>query len=288
MQVLSKTQKIIFSLATLGIIVLFAVIINMPVNVASAVGECDMVGAPTIRVDIDGQTFWGDGSITVLAGSTLPFTVWTYAEPSSPNSISYPGGSNAYPGPCGYLGCPGRSYTTSAINSPGTIVVNVTQYCSGGAPPEASLTINIGLPSATCNINTFTCDGNATLAWGTANCSSVSITSNSSQVIGVVPATGSTQGTVGTSYTMTADSKSSTITCPAPALNSAWQESGSPTLNKTVTPNTQITVPLNFSNTGASGSVIKNVTCDKTTVTGVPNENVYMSQTCQPTSITAP
>ncbi|MFA5991790.1 MAG: hypothetical protein WC794_06120 [Candidatus Doudnabacteria bacterium] len=283
MEVLSKTQKIIYSLATFGVIVLFALIINMPVNKASALGLCSDVIDPTIRVDIDGQTFWGDASITVPIGSALPFTVWTYAEPSSVNSISYPGGFNTYPGPCGYLGCPGRSYTTSPINSPGTINVQVVQNCSGGTPPEASLTINIGLPASVCAINTFTCDGNATLAWGTSNCSSVSI----SPSVGVVSSTGNTQGTVGSSYTLTADSNTTVRTCPSPALNSVWQESGSHTMSKTVTPDQQITVPFNFSNTGESGSVLKNTGCNILSTQGI-DPNSVDKPTCDNTTLTVP
>ena len=255
MEAITKKHKIIFSLAALGVIILAAMVMNLPPKTVSAIGLCSDVGTPTIRVDINSQTYWGDASITVPAGSVLPFTVWTYAEPSSPNSITYPGGSNTYPGPCGILGCPGRSYTTSAINSPGAIVVNVTQNCSGGIPPEATLTINIGLPAATCAINTFTCDpATATLAWGTSNCSSVSINNG----VGVVPPTGNTQGLVGTVYTLTADSKTSTATCPAPTLTTTGGGS------RTVTPGTTITLPsFNFDNTGESGSVIHYNNCEK-------------------------
>ena len=66
---------------------------------STALGLCSVVGSPSIQLDIVGQSFTSDGSITVNPGSVLSFHVNTYAEPSSPNGISYPGGAFSYPGP---------------------------------------------------------------------------------------------------------------------------------------------------------------------------------------------
>lgn len=156
-----------------------------------------------------------------------------------------------------------------------------TSFSGPTVSPSLSNSFVINVPSA-CKINTFSCDGNATLAWGTSNCSSVSI----SPSIGSVPTTGNTQGQVGTAYTLTADSETTTRPCPAPSLNSSWQENGGSSISKTVTPGQQITLPLNFSNTGASGSVIKDTKCQIDYVSGIPAVNV--SAGCDNIILTAP
>lgn len=266
------------------IAMLFAAGLVQP-RTSQAIGLCSTVADPSIQLTILGQTFTGDGSITVSPGSVLNFHVDTYAEPSTPNSISYPGGSYSYPGPSGYMGS-GRDYTTTAINSATSINVWIgPNNCQADPNPgnEASLTLNINLTAPACAIQSFTCDGNATLAWSTSNCSSISV----SPTVGSVPATGSTQGQVGTSYTLTADGNTSFTSCPAPALNSSWQEGGS-SISKTVTPGSSITVPLNFSNTGQSGSVINNVSCDVTSASGISISDVTISQDCLPKTIIAP
>jgi len=150
-----------------------------------------------------------------------------------------------------------------------------------GTNVSLNSTITITRPSA-CAISSFTCDGDATLAWNTSDCSSRSI----SPTIGSVVAVGNTQGTVGTTYTLTADSNTSTAHCPAPTLTSGWQENGSPTLDKTVTPGTSITVPFDFSNTGQSGSVINDTKCAGGTVTGIDPDLVGV--TCDNKTLIAP
>lgn len=111
---------------------------------------------------------------------------------------------------------------------------------------------------SSCAISSFTCDGNATLAWATSNCSSVKLGSTS------VVAVGNTQGTVGTSYTLTADSQTSSTTCPAPVLTTTGGGS------QTVAPGSTVSLPsFNFSNTGQSGSVIRYQNCEPVGTNGI-------------------
>ena len=139
---------------------------------------------------------------------------------------------------------PADSYTVTYTSS------DVTGFSVGGTY-SASSSFTITRPSA-CAIGTFTCDPNATLSWSTQNCSSVSI----SPVIGGVGGTGSTQGQVGTTYTLTADGNTTSAHCPAPALTTSGGGS------QTVTPGTTVNLPnFDFSNTGESGSVIHYQDC---------------------------
>lgn len=139
---------------------------------------------------------------------------------------------------------PADSYTVTYTSS------DVTGFNVGGTY-SASSSFVITRPSA-CAIGSFTCDPNATLSWSTSNCSSVSV----SPTVGSVPATGNTQGQVGTTYTLTADGSTSFASCPAPTLTTSGGGS------QTVTPGTTVTLPgFNFSNTGQSGSLIHYQNC---------------------------
>src|SRR3989344_3744687 len=135
--VMTLKLKIILSVVFSFSIFLFGVTL-LPEK-ASALALCTEVGNPEIRVDIEGQTFWGNDSVTVDYGSSVPFTVYTYAEPSSQNGISYPGGSSGYVGP----DSGGRSYSTYGMTSSGSIDVWLAQNCDGDPPPDANVSITI-------------------------------------------------------------------------------------------------------------------------------------------------
>lgn len=117
--------------------------------------------------------------------------------------------------------------------------------------------------SATCTISSFTCNSSATLSWVTANCGSRSI----SPTIGSVSASGSTNGSAGTTYTLTADTLQSVASCaPANAnLDARWSANNSTTYSRTLTP-TELNqgyadVPFNYDNTGDTGSCVNNIRC---------------------------
>lgn len=163
-------------------------------------------------------------------------------------TVPYWGGSGSAP----YTGNNDSSVTGSMVCfSGGVSAVGAYRItaCNAGYTATGD---NYCTKNATCVINSFTCDGSATLAWSTSNCSNRSI----SPTIGSVVATGNTQGIVGTTYTLTADGLTSTAYCPAPALNVTGGGS------QTVTPGTTVTLPsFNFSNTGESGSIIHYTGC---------------------------
>ncbi|KKR64796.1 MAG: hypothetical protein UU06_C0040G0005 [Parcubacteria group bacterium GW2011_GWB1_40_5] len=126
------------------------------------------VGTPRITVDINGTSYSENNSVTVQSGSKVSFVVHTYAEPSSVNTVSYPGGSNMYYAP----NSGGRSYTTETMNSNGTIYVSVEQNCdeewddaSGHHGPfpapfkEISINLNVSSPSVngSCSPTHYNC-----------------------------------------------------------------------------------------------------------------------------------
>ncbi len=116
-----------------------------------------------------------------------------------------------------------------------------------------------------CTISSFTCNSSATLSWVTANCSNRSITPN----IGSVSASGSTNGSAGTTYTLTADTLQSVASCaPANAANldARWSANNSTTYSRTLT-TTELNqgyadVPFNYDNTGDTGSCVNNIKCE--------------------------
>ncbi len=132
---------------SLGIFLILVLGTFLSPEKVSAREYCEFLGNPTITVNIAGQTFSSDGSITLSPGA-YSFNVYTYAEPSSTNGISFPGGYFEYTGP----NRNGRGYTTDG-NS-GTIIVWITQECISSGPsgltepPQAFLylTINFTTP----------------------------------------------------------------------------------------------------------------------------------------------
>lgn len=275
-----------FTIVIWALFILFIVAIFYP-NKSSAIGLCSVVGNPTVRIDIAGQSFTSDGSITVAAGSMLPFTVYTYAEPSSINTITYPNQSFSYPGPCGYLGCPGRSYTTDPINSQGQIQVFIEQYCSGLNPPEATVTVTVNVSEPVCSINSFTADssnipyntgttlrfsfGGGSFSWAI---SLLSGSVNSTPISGVGSAgTASTNNLTATqTYRLSCnggqavrDLTVSVQAAPPPppsaaTLDAYWVETGTANLNKTVTPGQSYSFPFKFKKVGSGKLFFNNCT----------------------------
>jgi hypothetical protein len=144
--------------------------------------------------------------------------------------------------------------------------------------------------AAVCKINSFTCTGtNPDLAWSTSNCTGITINNS----VGSVPAVGSySPAAFGTVYTMSTAEGVSAQSNPCPAaptaaLDSVWQENNAKTITKTVTPGSSVTVPLNFSNTGQSGSTVKNTQCNINSVNGIPNSSVPPAN-CDNTTLIAP
>lgn len=249
-QISNKNKKVIYFIVTLSLVVMIGIFSNVFSKKVDAIGLCTGIVNPTIRVDIDGQTFWGSGSITVPSGAQVPFTVWTYSDPSSPNSITYPGGATTYPGPCGNL-CPsGRSYTTAPINSQGFINIDLTQNCTAPpVPPSTSLSITINVAPPACAISSFTCDADTTLSWSTTNCTSISI--NTSPVTSSPTSGSKTINAYSTTYTLTAGANTSYATCPAgPTLSATWND-GTQTINRTVSPGVQPSEGFTFRKSGS-------------------------------------
>lgn len=126
--------------------------------------------------------------------------------------------------------------------------------------------------SATCTISSFTCNSSATLSWVTANCSNRSITPN----IGSVSASGSTNGSAGTTYTLTADTLQSVASCaPAnPSLVSSWVYRD-PNLTTTELNQGYADVILNYNNTGDTGSCVNNIECIPSPTQAATNAQPY-------------
>src|SRR3989344_4130509 len=137
---------------------------------AHALATCGTVDNPEITVNINGTDYTSNASVTVPKGTAVSFNVKTYAEPSSVNTISYPVGSNIYPGPNRSTG---RNYTTVPINSSGeTINVWVDQNCQedwidADGPhsvprPEYEMSVTLNIPPENilpvCSISSFTAD----------------------------------------------------------------------------------------------------------------------------------
>lgn len=132
---------------------------------ASAWAVCSLSSYPTISVNINGYgSFSGNNSITVDSGTSLSFTVHTYANGGSNNSVAYSGaGRTDYttPSPTG------RSYSISNITGTSFIDVWLTQYCDAGEqPPDASVYITI-------NVNAVVNGGWS--AWGACSASSCGV-----------------------------------------------------------------------------------------------------------------
>lgn len=138
----------VFALAILALVG----VSSLGPNTAQGIALCSSLTnpVPTITAKINGIDYTSNASnpdasftVNVVKGNVVSFTVYTLAEPSSQNNISYPGGSNSYAGPSSA----GRSYTTSAMNASGKITVSILQNCSPAGDGESSqLTINLNVP----------------------------------------------------------------------------------------------------------------------------------------------
>lgn len=112
----------------------------------SAIALCSTLSAPVITVKMNSGTTSNGASYTNNASvtynpvpTTVNFTVTIGSEPSSPTSITYPGGSN------NTAGFTSGSFTTSSMTSTGTIHVGVVQNCQidSSEPPSKSVDITL-------------------------------------------------------------------------------------------------------------------------------------------------
>ena len=139
-----KTQRKQFMFLTFPALFLFMISIfsTFPMEV-SAIEYCEYVGSPEIFINVDGYDASG-GYFEVNRGDSVYFSVYTYAEPSSFNYVTFPGASYDYSGPDGG----GRFYQTSPIEGPGYIYVILYQNCdsTNALPPDpAERIIYIGV-----------------------------------------------------------------------------------------------------------------------------------------------
>ncbi len=165
-----------------------------------ATALCSTLGSPTVEIKINENTYSGNSSVFVTPGDPVWFSVVTIAEPSSQNTISYPG---AIPSTIQYNApsSTGRSYTTSDINSAGQITVFIEQYCTPdpSTGPTKTVTVNL-IPNLGCSSMPPAWNP-ASVAWKTAPSSQVF---NMSQ-----------------SYTDRVSVNTVTDSCTAPATNGA-------------------------------------------------------------------
>src|SRR5258708_24434236 len=154
-------MKLKFVLSTrllilLAILVMGGLFIHAPK--AAALGLCSEVGTPSVRIQIDGYgpfdsrgVYFFD-TITVTSGTRFKFTVYTFAEPSSSNNISYPFRSQSYSAP----NRTGRLYTDMAtITSNASISVQIAQNCQADPNPGevVNYSLRINFSSAMVNLN---------------------------------------------------------------------------------------------------------------------------------------
>ena len=234
----------------------------------------------TTFICIGGMAFRGtylDWVITNSSGQTMASGVWgtpgTWDNPIAGGAVNYDGSplgfSNGYGGESVSVSSwPAGTYTLRYTSS------GATGY---GVDTTASLSssFTITRPSL-CVINSFSCDGYATLAWSTSGCSSVSLNNGASTNN---YSTGNTTGVVGTTYTLTADGNTSSRTCPVPSLTVSGGGSQS------VSPGQQVTLPFSFSNTGQSGSIIHYLGCNPFMTGGI---SLFSNNCPSPYDLTAP
>jgi hypothetical protein len=129
--------------------------------------------------------------------------------------------------------------------------------------------------ASSCSITSFTCSTNAELSWITSNCTNRNITPS----IGNVSASGSTNGSAGTTYTLTADTIQSIAYCPAPYLDARWSANNSTTYSRTLTQQEinqgWADVLLNYDNTGDTGSCVNNIECIPSPTGAATNAQAY-------------
>ncbi|MBP6060386.1 MAG: hypothetical protein KA515_00055 [Candidatus Pacebacteria bacterium] len=139
----------------------FSFFVLIPPKNVSAIALCSEIGYPSISIDIPGNP-------ASMPLSNFKFYVYTYAEPSSPNYISFPDNYNTYPGP----NSEGREYTYLVSSGNGSIEVFVEQNCEGPSPLPlpltAARTVNINFAASpevngSCASSHYTCNaGNST------------------------------------------------------------------------------------------------------------------------------
>lgn len=233
---------------------------------AHGLANCSVVAPPTITINIGGTNYTTDGGVLVAKGSLVPFTVYTYAEPSSQNSISYPSSNPpTYPGPS----ASGRSYTTTAINSTGEIAVMIIENCVPDPNPGETATLTLALEPystltvskagtgtgtviAPAGVNPPTGVGNG-INCGTTNCiedynSGISVTLTASATAGST-FTGWSGGCTGTGTTCTVTmSDAKNVTATFNLVSASYDVTATAGTGGTVTPLFATTngVPVDF------------------------------------------
>ncbi len=148
---MSRTHAMIFKgFLLIVFIVSVALLGSLFPQDAHAIALCSDIDPPSIQIDFaGGQSFTSNGSITVASGTVLDFYVYTRAEPSTANDITYPyQPRSSYTGPAGNYSPP-RHYTSNPIDSQSSIVVNI--YGDNCVPTSTygltTLTITINVPA---------------------------------------------------------------------------------------------------------------------------------------------
>ena len=123
--------------------------------------------------------------------------------PTNPRILQYNGGIVS------------KKYDSDPIVSDDVIFIQTVPYCVGGFPETTTFRIQLHIVPA-CKIDTFSCDASDNLSWATSNCTSQNIIPD----IGAVSASGSTSGTGGVTYLLSASkgssNASSLATCSLP------------------------------------------------------------------------
>ena len=151
-------MKSIFRNSLFGLVALLAFVGMFTPETLYAIGTCSSLPPsgifPEIDIAVTGYGTFSNSSptnpntsynISVVSGTQLDIHVDTLAEPSTRNSMSYPGGSEIiYSGPNGRMG-DGRDYTSSVITSSSQIIVSVgPNNCTPITDGESgSVTVNI-------------------------------------------------------------------------------------------------------------------------------------------------
>ncbi|MFA5791965.1 MAG: hypothetical protein WC884_02920 [Candidatus Paceibacterota bacterium] len=256
-----------------------------PIRLGDSLETCD-VEPGSFFMTADATLTWGAGFPSPLPAMGMGQPGLGYIPSSYPltcaASSSYPGSGPGNSGAGGKI-CEITFDETTAGSGSAFYYIYVDAGATRGERYLMGLTSNGGsntlaqdfyvrVKPLVCTIQSFTCDANATLAWSTANCAGASIDGG----IGIVPVpTGSKiNNSFRTIYTLTATNSVSSATSPAacgsgPAINAKWVDTGTETMTINLTPGqNSITLPLNFWNAGASGSVLKVTGCDPVITSG--------------------
>jgi len=241
-----------------------------PIRSGDTLETCD-VEPGGFFMTADATLEWGAGFPSPLPAMGMGQPGLGYIPPSYPLTCaaasSYPGSGPGNSGAGGKI-CEITFDETTAGSGSAFYYIYVDTGATRGERYLMGLTSNGGsntlaqnfyvrVKPLVCTISTFTCDANATLNWSTANCTSASIDNG----IGAVPVPdgSKTNNSYSTIYNLTVSNSISGITssaaCPAaPTLTAYWNESGTGSLNKAVTPGQTYSVPFTFKKAG-SGSL---------------------------------